>query len=113
MGGGDEAPDALQERYHALVHGLADLDSDDSLVIHVFLHLVPANHIRRFHLGQLDIARAVILLYHHGLYHIAHMHILQDGEGRILAHILSLDDAGCIIVQIQGHALLIHIDDRT
>ena len=35
--------DALQESHHAFVHGLADLDSDDSLVIHIFLHLVPAN----------------------------------------------------------------------
>ena len=113
MGGGNEAPDALQESHHAFVHGLADLDSDDSLVIHIFLHLVPANHIRRFHLGQLDIARAVVLLHHHGFYHVAHMHILQDGEGGILAHIRGFDHARCIIVQIQGDALFVHIDDGT
>ena len=100
LGCRDESADAFHIKDRTGVRNAGDGALDDGVVLHHLLQLLPGQFCICLFFGEDDVAGAIICAGDDGFELIANLHIRENAEQRVSAHILNRDLARCVIIQV-------------
>ena len=102
-GSGNESADPFHISDDAFVDDTFDLYCEVGAILHIFLKLIPCEHIVGKLSGKENIAVAVVCADNGGRNGVAYSNIMLDGEVRFVGIILQTDNALGIGFQVQNH----------